>query len=233
MDRQTALGSETQQEPKFSVPVLTVIVPIPAVATLKDSETTLPSTADISFACCHEAWPNYGEGRENRPLSNKTHKHKFPAVVPRFLAVLFCVFSSTPRENGPQQKKRQLLDPSAKTWDNSPNMCMFSHIFKGLQGHHPTAQPSARLSGEICLSEGSQGPLRGSLRGFCGVSPGLCGGPRDFPSLVTLSLWNLGTSWTSSLSRKSASTRTGILGWECHATQSSVQAASLFIVTQH
>ena len=30
------------------------------------------------------------------------------------------------------------------------------------------AQPSARLSEEICLSEGS---LRGSLRGFCGDSP--------------------------------------------------------------
>ena len=31
------------------------------------------------------------------------------------------------------------------------------------------AQPSARLSEEICLLEGSQGPLRGSLRGLCGV----------------------------------------------------------------
>ena len=45
------------------------------------------------------------------------------------------------------------------------------------------AQPSARLSEEICLSEGSQGPLRGPLRGFCGVSAGLCGGPRKFPSV--------------------------------------------------
>ena len=52
------------------------------------------------------------------------------------------------------------------------------------------AQPSARLSEEICLSEGSQGHLRGSLKGFCGVSAGLWGGPRDFrgsdPILVTL-----------------------------------------------
>ena len=50
------------------------------------------------------------------------------------------------------------------------------------------AQPSARLSEEICLSEGSarvyQRALRGlfegsagSLRGFCGA----LGGPRDFP----------------------------------------------------
>ena len=42
------------------------------------------------------------------------------------------------------------------------------------------AQPSARLSEEICLSEGSAGvaqrALRGSLRGFAG----LCGVPRDF-----------------------------------------------------
>ena len=40
------------------------------------------------------------------------------------------------------------------------------------------AQPSARLSEEICLSKGSQGPLRGSLRGSAGHprgSPGVCG----------------------------------------------------------
>ena len=51
-------------------------------------------------------------------------------------------------------------------------------------------QPSARLSEEICLSdlEGSQGPLRGSLRGFCGVSAGVCGDPRDFPRAVAVSL---------------------------------------------
>ena len=43
------------------------------------------------------------------------------------------------------------------------------------------AQPSARLSEESCLSEGSAGvsqsALRGSLRGFAG----LCGVLRDFP----------------------------------------------------
>ena len=36
------------------------------------------------------------------------------------------------------------------------------------------ARPSARLSEEICLAEGSQGPLRVSsrvLRGLCGASP--------------------------------------------------------------
>ena len=45
-------------------------------------------------------------------------------------------------------------------------------------------QPSARLSEEICLSEGSAGVSEGSagsLRGFCGVSAaGFCGDPRDF-----------------------------------------------------
>ena len=65
------------------------------------------------------------------------------------------------------------------------------------------AQPSAaRLSEEICLSHGSQGPLRGSLRGFCGVSAGLCRGLRGSaghglsegsdPILVTLgNCWSL------------------------------------------
>ena len=58
------------------------------------------------------------------------------------------------------------------------------------EGHYPRAQRSARLSEEICLSEGSAGVS--SLRGLCGVSPrvlqgrsegsaGLCRGPRDFP----------------------------------------------------
>ena len=61
-------------------------------------------------------------------------------------------------------------------------------VFKVPEGHHPRAQPSARLSKEICLSEGSQGPFRGSLRGFCGVSAGLCGGLRNFPRVVTPSL---------------------------------------------
>ena len=62
------------------------------------------------------------------------------------------------------------------------------------------AQPSARLCEEICLSEGSAGGLSkgsaGSLRGFCGVSAGFCGGPRDFPrfsGVVTLCLWPSGT----------------------------------------
>ena len=52
------------------------------------------------------------------------------------------------------------------------------------------AQPSARLSEEICLSGGSQGPLRGLFGGSAGSprdSAGVCGGPRDFPRVVTLS----------------------------------------------
>ena len=71
------------------------------------------------------------------------------------------------------------------------------------------AQPSARLSEEICLSEGSAGvserALRGSLRGLCGVSArvlrGLCGvlrGPRDFPRVFGGSdpmLVTLGNCW--------------------------------------
>ena len=56
-----------------------------------------------------------------------------------------------------------------------------------------------------------EGVLRGlwggSLRGFCGVSAGLfrglrgssgvCGGPRDFPGVVTLSFWPWGTVGSS------------------------------------
>ena len=63
------------------------------------------------------------------------------------------------------------------------------------EGHHPrgtTLREALRgnlpLRG-LCggLSEGSAG----SLRGFCGVSAGFCGGPRDFPrvsGVVTLCL---------------------------------------------
>ena len=50
------------------------------------------------------------------------------------------------------------------------------------------AQPSARLSEEICLSEGSVGvsqrALRGSLQGLCRVSPGLLGNGRNTVSRV-------------------------------------------------
>ena len=55
-------------------------------------------------------------------------------------------------------------------------------------GNHPRGTTLPRLSEEIRLSEGSQGPLRGSLRGFCRVPAGLCEGPRDFPRVVILSL---------------------------------------------
>ena len=52
------------------------------------------------------------------------------------------------------------------------------------------AQPSVRLSEEICLSKGFlEAFAGGSLRGFCGVPAGLCGGPQHFPRIVTLSLW--------------------------------------------
>ena len=60
--------------------------------------------------------------------------------------------------------------------------------FKVPEGHHPrgtTLREALRgnfpLRG-LCggLSEGSAG----SLRGFCGVSAGFCGGPRDFPRVL-------------------------------------------------
>ena len=61
------------------------------------------------------------------------------------------------------------------------------------------AQPSARLSEEICLSEGSAGvsqrALRGSLRGFCRAlrgSAGVHGIFRGFPGVVTLCFWPSG-----------------------------------------
>ena len=80
------------------------------------------------------------------------------------------------------------------------------------EGHHPrgTALREA-LRGNLplrglCggLSEGSAG----SLRGFCGVSAGLCGGPRDFPRvfggsdpmLVTLAnCWRIANCCVSKL----------------------------------
>ena len=67
------------------------------------------------------------------------------------------------------------------------------------------AQPSARLSEEICLSEGSAGgsarALRGLSEGSAG-SAGLCGGPRDFPRVFGGSdpmLVTLGNCWTQHL----------------------------------
>ena len=67
------------------------------------------------------------------------------------------------------------------------------------------AQPSARLSEEICLSEGSAGvsqrALRGSLRGFCGALRGSAGGPWDFPRFFGGSdpmLVTLGNRWSAS-----------------------------------
>ena len=63
------------------------------------------------------------------------------------------------------------------------------------EGHHPRGTTLREaLRGNLPLrglrgglSEGSAG----SLRGFCGVSVGFCGGPRDFPrvpGVVTLCL---------------------------------------------
>ena len=61
-------------------------------------------------------------------------------------------------------------------------LCFLSKV---PEGHHPRGTTLAEALrgnlplGGLCrgLSEGSAG----SLRGFCGVSAGLCGGPRDFP----------------------------------------------------
>ena len=61
------------------------------------------------------------------------------------------------------------------------------------------AQPSTRLSEEIYLSEGSQGPLRGSLWGFCGVTAGLCGtlpGSTGFSEGSAPIFVTLGNCWT-------------------------------------
>ena len=68
--------------------------------------------------------------------------------------------------------------------------------FKVPEGHHPrgtTLREALRgnlpLRG-LCGGGLSEGPA-GSLRGFCGVSAGFCGGPRDFPrfsGVVTLCL---------------------------------------------
>ena len=80
-------------------------------------------------------------------------------------------------------------------------------IFKVPEGHHPRGTTLCEaLRGNLplrglCggLSEGSAG----SLRGFCGVSAGFCGGPRDFPRvfggsdpmLVTLALLGVAMVW--------------------------------------
>ena len=64
---------------------------------------------------------------------------------------------------------------------------------KGLKFRRVTirgAHPSTRLSEETWLSEGSQGPLRGSLRGLCAGSPRGSAGVHGIfdPTLVTLGI---------------------------------------------
>ena len=81
--------------------------------------------------------------------------------------------------------------------DSSEHMHSYEQMetSKVPEGHHPRGttlrealrgnSPLRGLCGD--LSEGSAG----SLRGFCGVSAGFCGGPRDFPrvpGVVTLCL---------------------------------------------
>ena len=61
------------------------------------------------------------------------------------------------------------------------------------------AQPSASLSEEICLSEGSAGVSPRVPRGLSEGSAGLCGGPRDFPRVfggTDPMLVTLGKCWT-------------------------------------
>ena len=85
------------------------------------------------------------------------------------------------------------LDTQANASNRSLGNGVRKDFYKVLGVTIRGAQPSARLSEESCLSEHSQGPLRGSFRGFCGVSARLCEGPRDFPRVVALSLWPWGT----------------------------------------
>ena len=107
-------------------------------------------------------------------------------------------FKRVPRSN----LKRRVEVGFAKHWEHSEKKASSEPLrarnsnwnVKFRRATIQGAQPSARLSEENCLSERSQGPLTGSLRGFCGVSAGLCRGLRDFPRVVTLSLWPWGTN---------------------------------------
>ena len=76
--------------------------------------------------------------------------------------------------------KDPLRDPfrDSKT---SQNLSPPIPVCRVLEGHYPRGTPFARLSEEICLSEGSAGVSQraprglseGSAGGFCGVSAGL------------------------------------------------------------
>ena len=89
------------------------------------------------------------------------------------------------------------------------HLCCNSAIvfFKVPEGHHPRGTTLREaLRGNLPLrglrgglSEGSAG----SLRGFCGVSAGFCGGPRDFPRFFGGSdpvLVTLGNCWSFAFS---------------------------------
>ena len=58
--------------------------------------------------------------------------------------------------------EQQLQVPQEWSATNAFHRLCSCLVFKVPEGH-----PSVRLSEEICISEGSQGPLRKSLRAFC------------------------------------------------------------------
>ena len=80
---------------------------------------------------------------------------------------------------------RAEIAPKGPFWPNwrlsgqAPVWISLSTVLKFRRFTIRGAQPSARLSEEICLSEGSAGvsqrALRGSLRGFCGPPRGCAG----------------------------------------------------------
>ena len=83
-----------------------------------------------------------------------------------------------PISKPPIQSPPPQLNYKNPVWKNPINI-----LFEVPEGRHPRGTTLREALRGICLSEGSWGPLRGSLRGFCGS---LFRGPRDFPSVVTL-----------------------------------------------
>ena len=65
-------------------------------------------------------------------------------------------------------------------------------ILKVPEGHHG-AQPSARLSEEISLSEGLSGGLSEALRGLSGGSPGVLRGSAAVRGRIFCSSWGVVT----------------------------------------
>ena len=78
------------------------------------------------------------------------------------------------------------LTPPKDIWTQKVGFVL--SFFEVSEGHHPRGTTlHEALRDKICLSRVLRGLCGGLFGGSAGSPRGLCGGPRDFPRVVTLS----------------------------------------------